>query len=135
MALSSAVLASLVALLLGVALGVVWAGTRPFVEPPWPLPPSRPLGAPAPPAVRAAFADRAESVARAWLATRDGEDPAAADVARLGEVLAALAADGWALGAADLREALGATSGLPIELVDFAASTALLALETREGAG
>ena len=113
----------LVALLVGVAVGV-WA-ERPAAPLPAPLPPP-PL--PAPAAVAARLSSQALEAARAAL----GPEAHPASVDALAETLTALSAEAWSQGVTDLRASLVLRSGLPPEVADFAVGVALDSLEQRD---
>lgn len=128
MNIEAAVLLALFAMLVGVALGVMLTRAAQShladlvdtvrVEPP-------PLASTAAPGVRERYLEELRPVARAALGSRDGCPPDAEAVERLARALSAVAADAWALGVGQLREAIVHGSGLSPELADFAVTTAL----------
>lgn len=114
------------ALLFGVAIGLCMASTStpaPRPAPQAPDPPKPPMGA---------FADRLRPVARALL-VRGALEPREGEVEQLAEHLGALAAEAWAEGVSDFREALVAGSVLPPELVGQLCDEAVAELEGPPG--
>lgn len=107
-------------LLVGVAVGV-WAERPRMVAPPVEPPP-----APSPPSV---LEERLYAGARDAARAALGPEADEAKVEGLARTLSQLSAEAWSVGVSDLRASLVERSGLPPALADFAASTAINALE------
>lgn len=123
------VLLALVALLLGVALGR-YLGTRQLEQGQASVSASSPMPEVLP-AIRVRYLSELRPVAAAALEARDGYPPSEGEVERLAMALSGVAADAWARGVTELREALVLDSGLGAELVDYATTTAIASLEQR----
>jgi hypothetical protein len=121
MAAPDAVLLALFALLVGVAVGF-WLRGRTLEAPPEPPPP--PPARPRPTPLEERYAPHA-----AELTARVMPDAPPTEREAVSDAVASMLADAWSEGVSELRENLVEHSGLPRDLMDSAASSALDAIE------